>query len=291
MTSKLSILTAALALLITHSAQAATAFINFDDLPLGPMTFPEAMPSPQTITYPQATFSGGAILGYATYFPAQGFATAPNIYGTAWFGDNLLETMTITINPSFPTSEVSFSLFNGVIPSQTYTVSAFNASDMLLISQPVYDPRERQYRFCNRGSSGIGNCKGHHHPGWRTQRVGLCYRFSHPHPTTTLAASAPAGRTTTFCHRRGSAGISYQAQKKENCRHCCINKPHRCPQTRDAVAETVGVRKRLAAPPSSGAAIRTIGVLDRPAAFRFLCSEQTQCARNTLIRAKRKVGC
>jgi hypothetical protein len=98
------------------------------------------MPSPQTITYPQATFSGGAILGYATYFPAQGFATAPNIYGTAWFGDNLLETMTITINPSFPTSEVSFSLFNGVIPSQTYTVSAFNASDMPLISQQYVIP-------------------------------------------------------------------------------------------------------------------------------------------------------
>jgi len=140
MTSKLSVLIAALALLITHSAQAATAFITFDDLPLGPMTFPEATPSPQTITYPQATFSGGAILGYATYFPAQGFATAPNIYGTAWFGDNLLETMTITINPSFPTSEVSFSLFNGVIPSQAYTVSAFNASDTLLISHQYVIP-------------------------------------------------------------------------------------------------------------------------------------------------------
>ena len=147
MTSKLSVLIAALALLITHSAQAATAFITFDDLPLGPMTFPEAMPSPQTITYPQATFSGGAILGYATYFPAQGFATAPNIYGTAWFGDNLLETMTITINPSFPTSEVSFSLFNGVIPSQTYTVSAFNASDMLLISH--------QYMIPGNGTTGF----------------------------------------------------------------------------------------------------------------------------------------
>ena len=267
MTSKLSVLIAALALLITHSAQAATAFITFDDLPQGPMTFPEAMPSPQTITYPQATFSGGAILGYATYFPAQGFATAPNIYGTAWFGDNLLETMTITINPSFPTSEVSFSLFNGVIPSQAYTVSAFNASDTLLISQQYVIPGNGNTGFAIVDLAGIGNCQGHHYPGWRTQRVGLCYRFNYPHPTTTLATSAPAGRTTTFCHRRGSAGISYQAQKKENCRHCCINKPHPCPQTRDAVAETVGVRKRLAAPPSSGAAIRTIGVLDRASRF------------------------
>ena len=208
MTSKLSILTAALALLITHSAQAATAFITFDDLPLGPMTFPEAMPSPQTITYPQATFSGGAILGYATYFPAQGFATAPNIYGTAWFGDNLLETMTITINPSFPTSEVSFSLFNGVIPSQAYTVSAFNASDMLLISNQYMIPGNGDTGFAIVDLLALGIAKVTITPDGVPSEWDFVIDISHPHPTTTLAASALAGRTTTFCHRRGSAGIS-----------------------------------------------------------------------------------
>jgi hypothetical protein len=140
MISKLSVASAALALLITHSAQAATAFITFDDLATGPDNFPAAIPSPQTIIYPQATFSGGAVLGNATYFPAQGFATVPNIYGTAWFGNNLAETLTITINPTFPTSEVNFPLFNGVRFSQSYTVSAFDSLNSLLVSHQYFIP-------------------------------------------------------------------------------------------------------------------------------------------------------
>lgn len=135
MMSKLSFSIAALAVLIAHSAQAATAFITFDDLATGPDNYPAASPSPQTIIYPQATFTGGVILGNATNFPAQSFATSPNIYGTAWFGTGLSATLTIAINPSFPTNEVSFPLFNGLTISQSYTVSAFDAFNNLLASQ------------------------------------------------------------------------------------------------------------------------------------------------------------
>lgn len=135
MMSKLSFPIAALAVLIAHSAQAATAFITFDDLATGPDNYPAASPSPQTIIYPQATFTGGVILGNATNFPAQSFATSPNIYATSWFGTNLSDMLTITINPSFPTNEVSFPLFNGLTTSQSYTVSAFDASNNLLTSQ------------------------------------------------------------------------------------------------------------------------------------------------------------
>ena len=215
MTSKLSVLIVALAVLITHSAQAATAFITFDDLPLGPMTFPEAMPSPQTITYPQATFSGGAILGYATYFPAQGLATSPNIYGTAWFGDNLLETMTITINPSFPTSEVSFSLFNGVVSlAQTYTVSAFNASDTLLISHQYMIPGNGTTGFAMVDLLALGIAKVTITPDGAPSEWDFV--IDSVTLTQTLATSAPAGRTATICYRRGCASVSCPAQKKEN---------------------------------------------------------------------------
>jgi hypothetical protein len=146
MTSKLSAAIVALAVLITHSAHAATALITFDDLATGPDNFPD-VPSPQTIVYPQATFSGGAILGNATYFLAQSFSTSPNVYGTAWFGNNLAETLTIAINSTFPTSEVSFPLFNGVVtgprhpsPNQSYTVSAFDALNTLLVSHQYIIP-------------------------------------------------------------------------------------------------------------------------------------------------------
>jgi hypothetical protein len=132
--SKILVLIAALAVLVAQSAQAATAFITFDDLATGPDTFPAASPSPQTIIYPQATFTGGVILGNATNFPAQSFATSPNIYGTAWFGTNLSSTLTIAINPTFPTNEISFPLFNGRLVSQSYTVSAFDVSNNLLTS-------------------------------------------------------------------------------------------------------------------------------------------------------------
>jgi hypothetical protein len=117
---------------LTQSVQASTAFLTFDDRPLGPPLFGDPA---ATIIYPQATFSGGTILGNPTNFPAETFATSPNVYGTTDGVTGYLETLTIAINPLFPTDEVSFPVFNGETFTQSYTVAAFNASMNLLVSQ------------------------------------------------------------------------------------------------------------------------------------------------------------
>jgi hypothetical protein len=107
------------------------------------------VPGPQTIDTGPATFSGGVVLGFATFFPAIAFATAPNVYGTADFGNHLARDLTITINPTVnnlpnTTTEVSFALFNGETFNQTYAVTAFNgttqvASQTLLNMAPNFN--------------------------------------------------------------------------------------------------------------------------------------------------------
>ena len=69
-------------------AHAATALVDFETNPAlaaGPNIF-VALPGPQTIVTAPATFTGGVVLGFATFFPAIAFATVPNVYGTADFG-------------------------------------------------------------------------------------------------------------------------------------------------------------------------------------------------------------
>ena len=119
----------ALAGIALPSAQAAVGLVDFDPptTPQGPSIF-VAVPGPQTIVTPEASFSGGVVLGLATFFPAIQFATAPNVYGTADFGHGLATSLTIDINPSFVTTEVSFALFNGETFLQSYVVNAFNGS-------------------------------------------------------------------------------------------------------------------------------------------------------------------
>lgn len=108
------------------------ALINFDppDFSLGPSIY-VAVPGPQTIATPPATFSGGVILGFATFFPATSFATAPNVYGSADFGNHLSDTLSIAIDPTSTTTEVSFALFNGETFNQSITVDAFNGASMV----------------------------------------------------------------------------------------------------------------------------------------------------------------
>ena len=114
-------------------ASAALALVDFEttpNLPNGPSIY-VAVPGPQTITTAPAIFTGGVVLGFATFFPAISFATVPNVYGTANFGNGLPELLTITINPAFATTEVSFALFNGEVFNQTYTVNAFNGASLV----------------------------------------------------------------------------------------------------------------------------------------------------------------
>jgi hypothetical protein len=114
-------------------ARATTALVNFETTPplsTGPSIY-VAVPGPQTITTAPAIFSGGVVLGFATFFPAISFATPPNVYGTADFGNGLPETLSIAIDPTFSTTEVSFALFNGEVFNQSYTVNAFNGTTLV----------------------------------------------------------------------------------------------------------------------------------------------------------------
>ena len=137
MSIKLSDLSAAILLAATTTAmapaQATTALINFETTPVlarGPSIF-VAVPAAQTIVSEPATFSGGVVLGFATFFPAIAFATPPNVYGTADFGNKLAKQLTIDINPLFATTEVSFALFNGEVFNQTYIVNAFKGATLV----------------------------------------------------------------------------------------------------------------------------------------------------------------
>ncbi len=113
-------------------AGAAVALVDFDppSHAQGPSIF-VAVPGPETITTGPATFSGGVALGFATFFPAIAFATAPNVYGTANFGNGLSKALSIDVDPAFTTTEVSFALFNGETFTQSYTVNAYNGANLV----------------------------------------------------------------------------------------------------------------------------------------------------------------
>jgi PEP-CTERM motif len=124
---------AACAALIATPAGAVTALVDFETnpaLPTAPSIY-VAVPGPQTIVTAPATFSGGVTLGFATFFPAISFATAPNVYGTADFGNGLARALSIDMAPAFTTTEVSFALFNGETFNQTYSVNAFKGTTLV----------------------------------------------------------------------------------------------------------------------------------------------------------------
>lgn len=115
------------------TANASVMLVNFETVPpepTGPSLF--GVNSEQTIVVPNvATFSGGTILGDASNFPAQSFATPPNIYGTIGGVPTLLSTLTITIDPSFLLNEISFPLFNGATQVESYVVEAFDGATVV----------------------------------------------------------------------------------------------------------------------------------------------------------------
>ena len=117
----------------TSPANATVALVDFENTPslaTGPSIY-VAVPGPQTITTAPATFTGGVVLGFATFFPAIAFATKPNVYGSADFGNGLSKSISINVNPTFATTEVSFALFNGETFNQSYTVNAFNGATLV----------------------------------------------------------------------------------------------------------------------------------------------------------------
>jgi hypothetical protein len=125
---------------ISPAGAAVVTTVDFENVPVlatGPSIY-VAVPGPQTITTAPATFTGGVVLGFATFFPAISFATKPNVYGTADFGNRLPKQLTIAIDPASTTTEVSFALFNGETFNQSYSVAAFNGSS-LVASQTLTD--------------------------------------------------------------------------------------------------------------------------------------------------------
>jgi hypothetical protein len=115
------------------AARGAVALDDFEKVPnlaQGPNIY-VAVPAMQTITTPEATYTGGVVLGFATFFPAISFATPPNVYGTANFGNGLPEKLSIDVNAANPTTEVSFALFNGEVFNQSYTVNAFDGTTLV----------------------------------------------------------------------------------------------------------------------------------------------------------------
>lgn len=134
LTSNSAIAAAVLAIAGTGVSQASTipAVVNFDPpaVAMGPSIY-VSVPGPQTITTAPANFSGGVVLGFATFFPAISFASPPNVYGSADFGNNLSRALSIAVNPAFATTEVSFALFNGETFNQSYIVEAFNGGSLV----------------------------------------------------------------------------------------------------------------------------------------------------------------
>lgn len=120
------------ALALGVASHATVAVVNFDppNTPQGPSTYVAAGPM-QTITTTPATFTGGVVLGFATFFPAIAYASPSNVYGTADFGQNLGHSLDINITPGFTASEVSFALFNGETFAQTYEAIAYDGSTVV----------------------------------------------------------------------------------------------------------------------------------------------------------------
>jgi hypothetical protein len=121
-------------------ANAGTVLIDFETVPsepTGPSLFSSCTAA--TINVPGvASISGGCILGDATNFPAQDFATPPNVYATAGFGTTPSSTITIAIDPAFSADEVSFPLFNGSTQTESYEADAFDGAT-LVASQILSD--------------------------------------------------------------------------------------------------------------------------------------------------------
>lgn len=134
-------------LLPSDSSNTNGYLVHFDDLSLRPRIFVAA--AAQTInasntntinnittTTPIAQFTGGTTLGLATFFPAITFASSPNVYGTADFGNSLSSTLNINFNSTaLNTDHVSFALFNGETTAQSYIVTTTFADETTATTQ------------------------------------------------------------------------------------------------------------------------------------------------------------
>lgn len=109
----------------------------------GPSEFANLAPTQTAaISYDAATFSGGAVLTDATFFPAHVNYTLPNPDNHNAYGTSNMGSAAGLINPllridfltgDHPT-DVSFTLFNGLVNNQGYTITAFDSNNMAYAS-------------------------------------------------------------------------------------------------------------------------------------------------------------
>lgn len=104
------------AAVIFCSVGAKADVIDFENK-TGPSTFGAAFPSPQTLTYAHATFSGGVVLTAATGLPVN----RTSVYGTADFHSGLLNPLTITFDHAV--TNVFFDLLNGQSSVTSYLIA------------------------------------------------------------------------------------------------------------------------------------------------------------------------
>ncbi len=123
-------------LTVAHAAPVLVDFETNPSLPTGPSTYLAAGPM-QTISVPGiATFTGGVILGNATFFPAIAYSTKPNCYASgsvdiAQADPSLLSTISIAVDPSFAVGEISMPIFNGMTIPQSYVVDAYSGATLV----------------------------------------------------------------------------------------------------------------------------------------------------------------
>ncbi len=102
-----------------------------------------------------ATFSGGTIV--ANTFPAITYATLPNMYGTAGTADccGYSETLTITVDPTFAATEISFLILNG-FDVQSYVATAYDGANQVAQQTFALAPSHKpSYAVADLTASGI----------------------------------------------------------------------------------------------------------------------------------------
>jgi hypothetical protein len=116
--------------MLSTNASALTYTYGFENIS-GPQVFDGV--NMQTLDLGSASFSGGAVLTNATYFPAHSnfFTNNFSVYGTSKMGNNLPDTLTISLLPEFKATDVQFTLFNGRPDIQDYSINVYSGNNLL----------------------------------------------------------------------------------------------------------------------------------------------------------------
>lgn len=119
------------------AAGSVQVFFDPPQFDVGPLTFLDAGPA-QAATVPNvATFNGGVILSSAGWPSGSPYATGPNLYATASFGDPSLQPMiSADISPLLSVHRAEGLLYNGWVDPVDYRVEAYHRN--VLVASQVF---------------------------------------------------------------------------------------------------------------------------------------------------------